>query len=132
MTDSILVIDDDAELCAEMEELLADAGYAVRTARDGAAGLAALEEGGCDLVILDWRMPGLSGADILKRMQEDNRRAAVLVVTGKPFTERALAVEGLLPAVSAVLAKPFDAGGLLEKVRACLSARRSPSGQPGG
>jgi DNA-binding response OmpR family regulator len=60
-TRSLLLIDDDVELCALMEEILGAQDLSLKTVHDGSAGLAAVREGNFDLVILDIMLPSLDG-----------------------------------------------------------------------
>src|SRR5205085_1220566 len=65
---AVLVIDDDPDVRAFISESLAEQGYKVREAADGRAGLAAIAEAPADLVVLDFIMPGLSGAEVASRI----------------------------------------------------------------
>ena len=67
----VWIIDDDRSIRRSLEKFLGDLGYAVSTAEDGLAGLAAIEQGGVDLVLLDLGLPGLDGLEVLARLQGD-------------------------------------------------------------
>ena len=73
---SVLVIDDDPDVREFIAASLAEAGYAVREAADGEAGLASFEKKPPDLVVLDFVMPGLSGAEVANRMLRRAARAS--------------------------------------------------------
>ena len=120
MTKSILVIDDDAELCAEIADILGDEGYSVRTVCDGRQGRSAVESQAWDVVILDYRMPGLNGLDILRFMKEHNLRYKVILTTGRPFIEQVLEDEGLSTRVACLFDKPFSVDALIREIKTQL------------
>lgn len=71
---SVLLVEDDATSRELMKTVLERAGHEVNEAADGAAALAALEEGVCpDVMILDLMMPRISGVDVLRRVRTDQR-----------------------------------------------------------
>lgn len=79
---AILVVDDDPVARAAMCGYLRDTGYAVREADGGADALALFDERGADAVLLDWRMPGKSGAEVLPRIAAQDPTVPVIVVSG--------------------------------------------------
>lgn len=119
----ILIIDDDAELCEEMTELLASEGYAVDSSMDGVSGLDRLKTTAYHLVILDFKMPGLSGIEALRELKKTHLPPAVLFVSGKPFMDKELDEEQLGGLVGGVVAKPFESDFLLRKVKSLLEGR---------
>jgi DNA-binding response OmpR family regulator len=66
----VLVVDDEQYITKLVERTLKDAGYAVTVANDGISALRMLAEKEPDLVLLDIRMPGLDGFQVLKRIRE--------------------------------------------------------------
>lgn len=92
---TLLIVDDDPLLLETLSHNLAHAGFAVRTRESGIAALEALdEETAPDLVVLDWKMPELSGLDTLKAMRERGLEIPVLFLTNltdQIFEESALA-----------------------------------------
>ncbi len=79
----ILVVDDDRSIRRSLEKFLGDLGYAVSTAEDGPGGLAAIEQGGIDLVLLDLGLPGLDGLEVLARLQGREGMPPVVVITAR-------------------------------------------------
>ena len=71
-----------------------------------------------DAIILDSKMPAVTGLDILERMKAENVKKKVIMVSGKPFIDKELNDRGLQGVVSAVLGKPIDLNLLLEKLKA--------------
>ena len=118
---SVLVIDDDSDvrgfICASLSEL----GYKVREAADGEAGLYSFEESRPDLVILDYVMPGLSGAETAERIRKKAPGQPILFISGYSETE---AIRRIAPDAE-LLAKPFRAEALDVAVRSSLAAGAS-------
>jgi len=112
-----LVIDDDAELCQEMAEILIDEGYSVDQASDGALGKEALNNNSYDLVILDYRMPASSGIEVLRFIKEKSLNPKVFVISGRPFIEKLIKDEDLSGVVSCVINKPFCIKNLLNDIK---------------
>jgi DNA-binding response OmpR family regulator len=123
----VLLVDDDAELCALMSEVLSSHGYEVVTAADGAAGLEVAMKAGADLVILDVMMPRLDGFDVLRRLRRHSR-APVIMLTARTAPEDR--IQGLNVGADDYLAKPFVVGELLARIRAVLRRSHPVSAQP--
>jgi CheY-like chemotaxis protein len=115
---SILVIDDDPDVRNFIVATLEEQGYRVSDASDGAQGLAAAERSPPDLVILDFIMPGLSGAEVASRLLEQRPDQRILFVSGYSETD---AVKRVAPDAP-LLAKPFRAETLDKAVRGALAA----------
>lgn len=108
----VLVVEDDADLLVLMEMILLDAGYRVRTARDGRAALDRVAEAMPAVVLLDMRMPGMNGWEFAREFHARHGRGAPIVVVTAAENARARAEE---IGADAYLAKPFD---LEEVIRA--------------
>ncbi len=84
----ILIVDDDEELRDSMAETLADLGHQPEHAADGEAALRRIARGGIDAVLLDLRMPGLDGLEVLRRIRAQERTSGsllpVAVLTAAP------------------------------------------------
>jgi CheY-like chemotaxis protein len=115
---SVLVIDDDPDVRAFIVAALEEHGYRVRHASDGKEGIAEAEREPADLVIIDFIMPGLSGAEVADRILAENPGQPILFVSGYSETE---AVKRIAPDAP-LLAKPFRAEALEKAVRAVLAA----------
>src|SRR5262249_45830506 len=113
---SVLVIDDDPDVRGFIAAALEDQGYRVRQASDGREGLAAVQEERPDLVIVDFIMPGMSGADVAKKIRAKVPQQAILVVPGYRETD---AVKRTAPEAP-LLTKPFRADALSRAVRSAL------------
>jgi PAS domain S-box-containing protein len=114
---SVLVIDDDPDVRGFIVTSLEEQGYRVREASDGREGLDAFERETPDLVVLDFIMPGLSGADVARRIRAKRPDQPILFVSGYSETE---AVKRTAPD-ALLLAKPFRAEALQKAVRSALA-----------
>lgn len=121
MSASILVVEDDPDLLALVEMILSDAGYPVRTAREGRAALARVAEEMPALVFLDMRMPGMNGWEFAREFRARYGRAAPIVVVTAAENARDRAEE---IGAEGWLAKPFE----LDDV---LRAAERHAGRPG-
>jgi PAS domain S-box-containing protein len=117
---SILVIDDDADVRSLLVEGLSLAGYEVRDAADGAAGLALMACNAPDLLLIDYLMPGLNGAEVVKLARARGFDMPVIFATGYANTRALDAATGLK---ATVLAKPFSLDDLRQAIDAGLAAR---------
>jgi CheY-like chemotaxis protein len=116
---SVLVIDDDPDVRQFIVATLEDQGYRVREAADGAHGLKEAAREKPDLVILDFIMPGLSGAEVANRLLAKRADQAILFVSGYSETEAVRRVAPNAP----LLSKPFRAETLDRAVRGALASQ---------
>ncbi len=110
---SVLVIDDDPDVRSYMASCLEEHGYAVSAAASGKAGLAVFAQSPPDVAVIDFVMPGISGAQVAERMLADRPEQKILFVSGYSETDaiRRAAPDAL------VLAKPFRAEALNAAIR---------------
>jgi DNA-binding response OmpR family regulator len=120
MPQTILIIDDEAELIRLLDYNLTKAGYLAISARDGATGLEAARKHAPNLIILDVMMPGLDGWEVCKRLRTDPSTAStpLLMLTAK--AEEGDRVLGLELGADDYVAKPFGIRELLARVKALL------------
>jgi PAS domain S-box-containing protein len=116
---SVLVIDDDPDVRGFVAATLEERGYKVRQASDGRHGLAEIARERPDLVVLDFIMPGLSGAEVANRILAKQPDLPILFVSGYSETD---AVKRVAPNAP-LLAKPFRADALDKAVRGALAPR---------
>jgi two-component system, OmpR family, response regulator CpxR len=114
---SILLIEDDAELSALMEEYFSTREISLSVAHDGAEGLNRALEGSFDLVILDVMLPRMDGFEVLRQIR---RRSAVPVIMLTARTEHGDRISGLNTGADDYLAKPFSPDELLARIQAVL------------
>lgn len=123
----ILVVDDEAPVREVLTEYFATEGYAVETATNGLEALTAIRGGRADLVLLDVRMPGLDGVQVLRRIRELDESVPVIMVTANE--DVGLAKETLKLGAFDYVAKPFDFDYLDRAVAAGLArvAEKTPA-----
>ena len=116
----ILVIDDDADVRRFLQDSLAALGFAVGLAEDGRSGLEAVERLGPDLVLLDYAMPGMNGAEVFRILRQ--RRPGLPIVLASGYADAdAIAAAGAGDAK--ILRKPFRIDQLRAAVSEALDSR---------
>jgi DNA-binding response OmpR family regulator len=117
---SLLLVDDDGELCSMMKEFFGQAGCRLECAYNGRDGLARALNGDYDLVLLDVMLPIVSGFTVLQQLRR-RKEVPVIMLTARIHREDRIA--GLDSGADDYLPKPFDPDELLARIRAVL--RRS-------
>ena len=79
----ILVIEDDIELCDELKIILKDENYLTESANNGLDGLNMIKKNKYDLVLLDLKMPGLNGLEVLKIIKNTYKDLKVIIITAR-------------------------------------------------
>lgn len=102
----ILIVEDEVNIRAALGTIVGKMGYQVRSAATGEEAVALLNEGECDLVITDLKMPGMDGIDLLRRIREAWPRTEVVVMTAYGSVETA--VEAMRLGAYDYLVKPLD------------------------
>lgn len=123
MGGKVLVIEDDEEIADFIVRGLREEGFTVDRAADGWDGWQALSLGACDLVVLDWWLPGVDGLTLLKRFRQAGHQTPVLFLTARDAVSDK--VRGLDSGADDYLCKPFDYEELLARVRALTRRRAS-------
>jgi two-component system response regulator HydG len=103
---NLLVVDDDSSHRHTLLTLLADWGYRVSGAGDGAAALAACQERPFDLLLMDMRMPGMNGIEAMQEIKAYNPAIPVIIMTA--YSEVESAVEAIKKGAYDYLTKPLD------------------------
>jgi signal transduction histidine kinase len=118
----ILVVEDDPVLADVVCDLLEDSGYAVELASDGAAGVARIEQGGIELVLLDLMLPDVDGLELCRRARalEHDVYLPIIMLTVLGEKQRHA---GFLAGADDYVAKPFDTRDLLDRVQVWLRTR---------
>lgn len=121
----LLVVDDDSKNRDMLSRRLIRAGYEVQSAVDARDALAQIERCEFDLVLLDSRMPGMSGVDLLRllRATRSPHDLPVIMVTAEQESERI--VEALSHGANDYITKPVDFSVALARVRAQLARKRA-------
>lgn len=111
---SILVVDDDVDICANMADILADMGYSVDIAHEGFTALDLVRRRPYDLALLDYKMPGMDGVTLCREIQRVRSGLVPLLVTA--YTGGDTAQEALGAGAWRVLPKPVDFSKLMPLV----------------
>jgi DNA-binding NtrC family response regulator len=118
----VLIVEDDREMCRFLSELLAEEGYEVATAVDGAQGLERFRQEPFDVTITDLRMPRMKGGELLRQIREIDPHAPVVVITAFGSIENA--VEMVKEGAFHYLTKPFRTEEILLNVARAVEQRR--------
>jgi DNA-binding NtrC family response regulator len=103
---TILIVDDDKDVCEYLQDFLTADGYSVSIVNDPTQALDALREREFHVAVLDLMMPKLSGIDLLEQIRRVDDDIAVIILTGYPSLETATA--SIEHEVSAYIRKPFS------------------------
>jgi len=114
----LLVAEDDPGLRSVLERALRRNGYAVDAVPDGERALACLRSFAYDAVVMDWRMPGATGVEVVRAARRAGKRLPILMLTARDAT--ADRVEGLDAGADDYLVKPFELAELSARLRALL------------
>src|ERR1700675_133355 len=118
----VLVAEDDTALRSVLDRGLRENGYIVDAVADGDAADLYLRSYDYEVAVVDWRMPGLSGLEVIERARRRGVRLPVLMLTTRDST--ADRISGLNGGADDYLVKPFEFGELLARLRAL---QRRPS-----
>jgi DNA-binding response OmpR family regulator len=112
---SVLLVDDEAEFASTLAERLNLRGFEVRVANGGEEALRCISEEVPQVIILDVKMPGLSGMEVLKRVRADHPQVPVILLTGLSSTKEG--IEGMQLGAFDYLMKPLEIEDLIAKIR---------------
>lgn len=118
----ILIVDNDEELVHFLTRLCVKQGYEVASCTDGLSGLEHAKSEEFDLILLDYKMPGLNGLETLAEIKRAQIRTPVIVMTAYGTTETA--IEAMKLGAYDYLLKPFDSEGLKRLAADALEVNR--------
>lgn len=121
----VLIVDDEAELVSALKERLILRGFDAEGATTGAEALAFLENNPCDVVLLDVKMPGLGGLEVIRRIKGERPNLEVILLTGHG-SERSVE-EGMALGAFDYLMKPVKIGELVPILTAAGSRNDGPT-----
>ncbi len=121
MPGKILVVDDEEIVCVSCERILTEEGYEVQTRLSGKEALELLAQEPFDLAILDLKMPGMSGIDLLQVIKRDYPHMPVIMITGYATVETA--IEAMKAGAFDYLPKPFTPDEVAVVVKKALENR---------
>jgi DNA-binding response OmpR family regulator len=123
----ILIVDDEEELVSALAERLYLRGFQAKGVTTGEEALAHIADQPCDVVLLDVKMPGLSGLEVIKRIKEKTPSPQVILLTGHSSVQDAERGMGL--GAFDYLMKPVKIDELIRVLRS--AGARSETGDPG-
>lgn len=113
--ESILVIDDDISVCNALKEELSEVGYDVQCLYDGSTAAEFLLNNPVDLVLLDLKMPGKDGFEVLKEINQQKVKPKIIVLTA--YADVKSAIDSAKMGASDFISKPYDFDELLITIR---------------
>ena len=127
MSGYVLVVDDDADIRGFLEQALSYHGYSVRTAANGQGALAQIEAEQPDLILLDLKMPGVDGYEVIRTLkaEQDTRAIPVVVITASPVDKARDKVRVLGMGATQYLTKPFSIKSLIDEIKRAIVERPS-------
>lgn len=120
--EKVLVIDDDKAILDSCTQVLERAGYAVTGAKDGEKGLEVFNSESFHVVLLDLKLPGTDGIEVLSHIKMENPETPVIIMTGYASVESA--VEAMKQGAFDYMAKPFSPKELRVNIRKALNNRK--------
>ncbi|MGB2815357.1 MAG: response regulator [Dehalococcoidales bacterium] len=115
----VLVVDDEETVRVLLQRILQAAGYEVATAANGKEALSVIADGGIDVVMLDIKMPGLSGVEVLGKISADWPDLCVIMVTA--VADAQTAVTAMKLGAYDYITKPFDQDEALRKIHQAVA-----------
>ena len=121
-TASVLIVDDEFSVRDSLAHWFQKDGYRTAAAKDAQEALARLQEGGWDVVLLDVKMPGMDGLELLRRIHALDPEIVVIMITAYAAVETA--VEALKEGAHDYVSKPIDPDELSHLVKKAVEQRR--------
>jgi DNA-binding NtrC family response regulator len=115
LNESILVVDDDADVRQTLSSILSKEGYSVETVENGKQATRICEKSRFDIALIDIKLPDMEGTELLHRLKENQPHMAKIIITGFPTLENAM--ETVNEGADGYILKPFDVQKLLEMIR---------------
>lgn len=120
----VLIIDDEPTVCAVLHDELNERGYLCTTALDGNEALTQLTAQNIDVALLDIKLPGISGIEVLREIQSNHPNTATIVITAVNNVDTA--VEAMKLGASDYIVKPFQLEGVNTTIRTVLKNKKRP------
>ena len=120
--DNILIVDDEPDIALILKLHLEEAGFATNWAADGETALKLLNANGHDLILLDVRMPGISGIEVLQRLRTSGLDTPVIMMTA--HGNESLVVECMKAGAADYVAKPFDMDDMILRMKRAIETQQ--------
>ncbi len=119
---SVLIVDDEPSVCDLLHSELVERGFFCATAFDGDNALAKLRKQHFDVMLLDIKLPGMSGITLLRKLEQVYRRPRIIMITA--INDVDTAVETMKLGASDYIVKPFDLDRVEASIREAATAKR--------
>jgi two-component system, NtrC family, response regulator HydG len=127
---TILVVDDDKDICLVLSKFLTKSNYSVMSAHTGEEGLRLLRSNDYDLILCDFRLPDLTGVELLQKIKVLNAQVAVIIITG--YSDVKTAVETFRYGANDYITKPLYPDELLVTIKETILKNQSRLHIPNG
>lgn len=122
MAHKILVVDDEKNMRELLKDLLEMEGFSAVTAADGETALGMVKDESPDVMVLDLRLPGIQGMEVLKTLRSGGNKLPVIIITAHGDINTA--VDALKAGAADFIVKPFDNAQIVAAIRQALEAQR--------
>lgn len=122
MKHTILVVDDEKEICDLFQDILTQEGYKVLTATNGMEAISLGKQNRFDLAVLDIKMPGMDGIEAFQKLKKVKKDMEVIILTG--YGTLKTAKEAMRLGAYDYLTKPFDLGLVKNIIREALERKK--------
>lgn len=110
----VFIVDDELSVAEVIEELLTARGVTVTVCTDSESAISTALAGSFDLILLDLKMPGKNGVEVIKEIVAKLPHQRILIITGHPYD--LLADEALRAGAKGLIPKPFELGRILDAI----------------
>ena len=121
----ILIVEDDLSTARSLQKVLRDEGYSVEVSTRGDQGLAIAQQQSFDVVLTDFKLPGLGGLEVVRQLHAHKPKLPIILMTAHGTTETA--IESTKLGACEYLMKPFEADELLDLIDSCIAYTRRMS-----
>ena len=126
---NILIVDDDRDMQTILSDTLELEGYKITVAGDGKAALKEITSSSPELILLDVKLPGMSGLEILEKIRKINKRVVVIMLTG--YGDIKDAVQAIKLGAFDYITKPFDDEDMIANIKNALEGHSGGNGNNG-
>jgi len=116
---SILIVDDDVDICQTLADILEAKGYQIDMANNGFQAIEKAREAAFDVALMDIKMPGINGVETFKKMKKSELTTKVIMMTAYAMEE--LIREAYVEGVISVMHKPLEVDKLIESIDAAIN-----------
>jgi FixJ family two-component response regulator len=126
---NILIVDDDSDMQMVLSDTLEMEGYKTSVAGDGKQALEEITSGSPELILLDVKLPGMSGLELLEKIRKINKKSVVIMLTG--YGDIKDAVQAIKLGAFDYVTKPFKAEEIIANIKNALESLSGGNGNNG-